>query len=180
MKKLNIVDVVQYLFFLGLFVISIIFMKEGIAQFASHDTSFKESEVAITEYPTFTFCFLNDNLIYAYGNNFAIQYEGENINLTSIDADSESGVRLVQVFSYFLENPCYRIKNMSEVDSNSITISVVFDANMSLEELPDIEFFMSSELNADGVIFKEWMDGSELKFHFDKVCILLFANMFEF
>ena len=51
-----------------------------------------------------------------------------------------------------------------------MVISIEFNnTHVSFEKLPKIELTVSSESNSDGVIFKEWMDGTELRFNFQKV-----------
>ena len=70
---------------------------------------------------------------------------------------------------------CYKIKQVVDKDESInpeklMVISVEFnDTYVSFEELPKIELFITSESNSDGVIFKEWMDGTELRFNFQKV-----------
>ena len=161
------------MYFLALSIVAIVFMKEVINQYASNAKSFKQSEVPIAEYPTITICFLNKEVSYEYGSHFKIWYNEENIFPTWMGIDPNSEIRLVEVFSYFLENPCYILKNKSKATSHSFNIGVAFDGNMTIDKLPNIEVLMTSESNVDGVIFNEWMDGSELKFHFDKVSSVL-------
>ena len=48
-------------------------------------------------------------------------------------------------------------------------IHVNFNATLHFESLPMIEMYLTSESNSNGVIFKEWMDGHELGFEFEKV-----------
>ena len=179
MKKLKIVDIFQYLFFLGLFVVSIIFMNEVILQYASGSTSLKQSEIQITESPTFTICFINENYSYEYGTNFTFEYDETKLNLitqseydtfhTSIDSgDHIANIELQKVYSYF-SSPCYRFKKSSKVISNTIEIKIEFDKHFLDFQLPNIEVYVTSESNSNGVIFKEWMDGNELKFEFKRV-----------
>ena len=61
----NLLKVLEWLLFITLFIIAIFFMKEVLIQYNSGDTSFKQFESAITEYPTITLC-LNDKFLSNY------------------------------------------------------------------------------------------------------------------
>ena len=54
------------------------------------------------------------------------------------------------------------------------SIYVKFDQSIPYEDLPNIEVFFTSEDNADGIIFKEWMEGIELTQDFDKVLFITY------
>ena len=63
---------------------------------------------------------------------------------------------------------CYKIKHGNFKSNGLIDLNITF-VNLTEQELPKVEIFVTSESNSDGVIFKEWMDGSELRFIFEKV-----------
>ena len=213
-------------------------MKEGIAQFSSKDTSFKESEEPIREFPTLTICFKHEgredkkyffamylcylgdvlampwrclenvsilfchesSLIvgsqsYTYGIHFNISYNGlkvpydsyeESNEYTSQDIEYEyfeeekSALKIDyhKIYSYLSGTSCYKLKQMNlkeEVGLGShdhMALKIDFDESLEVNELPNVELYLTSEGNSHGVIFNEWMDGDDLKFVFHKVCEL--------
>ena len=52
-----------------------------------------------------------------------------------------------------------------------VAIHVNFNESIPFESLPMIEMYLTSESNSYGVIFKEWMDGHELGFEFERVIL---------
>ena len=170
--KIQKEKIIQWICFLGLSSISILFMKEVFQQFNSNDTSLKMSEIDIKHYPTITACFKHPNKSYEYGTEVVISYNENELNKTVKSGENEDvTVNLQEIYSYFDGSFCYKIKHGSDEDFKSnavIDIRITF-VNLTEQELPKVEIFVTSESNSDGVIFKERMDGSELRFVFEKV-----------
>ena len=190
--KLELEKLIKFCSFVCLCIIAIFFMKQVIEQFNSNDTSLKMSEVEITHFPTFTICLHHVLKTYRYNEDFTILYNNVNLSKSS-DFEVEYSeyefyyyeddeyvsfaykIKLQEVYSYMQGSNCYKIKQVVDKDESInpeklMVISVEFhDTHVSFEELPKIELFVTSKSNSDGVIFKEWMDGTELRFIFQKV-----------
>ena len=73
---------------------------------------------------------------------------------------------------YTLKNGvCHKIKinyAKSIGKGSCISIQLVFNESISFEDLPDLDFYMTSEKNSYGIVYNEWMDGAEEKFSFEK------------
>ena len=52
---------------------------------------------------------------------------------------------------------------------STIAITLYFNESISFDDLPDLDFYLTSEKNSNGIIFSEWIDGNEEKLSFEKV-----------
>ena len=167
-----------------LFSLSIPFLSEIFSQFFSESSTYKQSAVPIREYPTITICTpyksfeyganLNITIgMYMYHHHVLIE-EGK--NTISWSDNKEDNIMLKKFYSQVVgglcyqitKNSSYKIENMDD-GFNSLTLS--FNKSIPYDELPDIEFFLTSEKNSPGVLYYEWMDGDELHLPFPKVSI---------
>ena len=187
--KVKLEKLIQFIFLFILCMVALGFMKEVLEQFNSNDTSLKMSEVPIKHYPTITFCFQNDNLTYGADFNISYKYvllQGEHIdyepeyteyeyNENDYGYIPELRVRFQKVYSHLLEGICYLIRQINEetikTHGDYVAIHVNFNESIPFESLPMIEMYLTSESNSYGVIFKEWMDGHELGFEFERVIL---------
>ena len=70
---------------------------------------------------------------------------------------------------------CYKIKLNSKKPATEIgkgaitTIKMTFNDSISFNELPDLNFFITSEKNSLGILLNEWMDGDELSIKIERV-----------
>lgn len=185
MHKCKPSELIQLLFFVGLFAVSLLFMKEVIQQFISNDTSLKQKEVNITEYPTITICPKGpNNITYHYESDFTIYLGGMQLKLgnesneDSFDIfdneyeyyDDTLTYQLQRVYSYEGGYYCYKINQTGYdlIRGLATYLYVSFRESITYDELPDIEVYLTSYKNSDGVIFLEWMDGNELKLSLTK------------
>ena len=159
-------------------------MKEVLNQYASNDTSMKQNDVPISEIPAVTICF-KDSKDFQYGIDLNVtvgdvildSYErnSDYINelYSALDDNFRGIVRLEKTYCYVDSEDCYKVTRPNDQKYESIpmifNINVRFDQSISYEDLPNIEVFFTSDDNADGIIFKEWMEGIELTQEFDKV-----------
>ena len=183
-NKIKIVDVIQIGVFLGLCIVATFFMQEVIKQFVSKDTSLKQSEINITQYPVVTIC-MKGNVSFEYGPDFIISLGDFKLQLGDDeyevydseydyyeDETSQSLVYSLQkIHSYITGYPCYRVMQTGYdlIRSGPAYLYVNFFGSNTKGNLPDIEVYFTSVKNSDGIIFSEWMDGNELKFTFLKV-----------
>ena len=179
-QRIRIVDVVKIIVFFGLCMVASFFMQEVFKQFISKDTSLKQNEINITEYPAVTIC-LKGNLSFEYGQDFIISLGNIKLKLGDDEYevyDSEYEYyedilvySLQKIYSYMTGYPCYRVIQMGYKVIRSLPtyLYVNFFGNKTKGNLPDIEVYFTSVTNSDGIIFSEWMDGNELKFTFLKV-----------
>ena len=167
------------------------FMKEVLEQFNSNDTSLKMSEIPIKHYPTITFCFQNNNL--TYSADFNISYKDVVLQGETVEYEPEYSqyeydenyygdipdlrVKFQKVYSHLHKGICYLIKQINEENIKThgdyVAIQINFNESLPFDSLPMIEMYLTSESNSYGVIFKEWMDGHELGFEFEKVISIL-------
>ena len=180
-KRLKARKIIQWVFLISLSILAMWFMKEVFIQFASNDTSMKQNEVDLVENPTITICF-KDGKDYKYGVDVNISIAGINLVLEDCDNDYENVldyedvqwfVVLKKVYAYVDNENCFMITRPVYSNNTEIAIQndlqVKFNDSITLEELPDIEVFITSPANADGIIFKEWMEGNELRMNFERV-----------
>ena len=186
MHKCRPSELIQLIFFIGLCVVSLFFMKEVIQQFVSNDTSWKQKEVNITEYPTITICPKGpSNFTYSYKSDFTISLGeiqlklGNQSNEDNFDIfdseyeyyDDTLTYQLQRVYSYEGGYYCYKVNQTGydTIRNLPVHLYVSFEEFLTFHELPDIDVYLTSYKNSDGVIFLEWMDGNELKFSLKKV-----------
>ena len=181
-KRLKARKIIQWVFLISLSILAMWFMKEVFIQFASNDTSMKQNEVELVENPTITICF-KDGKDYKYGVDVNISIAGVNLVLEDRDYDYENVlyydedvqwyVVLKKVIAWVDDEDCFVITRPGYSNNTEIAIQndlqVKFHDSITFDELPDIEVFVTSPANADGVIFKEWMEGNELRMNFERV-----------
>ena len=181
-KRLKARKIIQWVFLISLSILAMWVMKEVFIQFASNDTSMKQNEVELVENPTITICF-KDGKDYKYGVDVNISIAGVNLVLEDRDYDYENVlyydedvqwyVVLKKVIAWVDDEDCFVITRPGYSNNTEIAIQndlqVKFHDSITLDELPDIEVFVTSPANADGVIFKEWMEGNELRMDFERV-----------
>ena len=92
-----------------------------------------------------------------------------------MDNDSEDifMANTEKVYTYF-SGICYKIKINSkkptEIGKGAIAyIKLNFNESISFDELPDLNFFITSEKNSLGILLNEWMDGDELSIKVERV-----------
>ena len=182
-EKQNIIFYVfNVIIILLLFSLSVPFLSEILHQFFSESSTYKQSEVSIREFPTVTICTPYKSFEYGANLNITIgmfhQYahieKGKNI--INWSDNKEDNIILKQFHSsvvggfcyQIIKNSTYEIENMND-GYNSFRLS--FNKSIPYDELPDVEFFLTSKRNSPGVLNYEWMDGDELHLPFPKVCI---------
>ena len=182
--EIGIIHIFQCIFFIGLSVLAMFFMKEVLNQYASNDTSMKQNDVPIFEIPAVTICF-KDHKDYQYGIDLNITVGDAILDLyernssytnelySALNENMRGIVKLEKTYCYVDSEDCYKVTRPNDQKYDRIpmqfSIYVKFDQSIPYEDLPDIEVFFTSEDNADGIIFKEWMEGIELSQDFDKV-----------
>lgn len=188
--KRNVLTTFQSTSFLILCFVALFFMKEVFVKYQKNDTGMKQNEKPIKEHPTMTICFINDNITYNYGIDFNITYsntllqfseEQNNYEIHEVKDLEGFVIRYHRVQTYD-ETMCFRLQKDSNLTIHMILVYVNVTFQESLKELPDIEVFFTSKANAEGIVFKEFMDGYELKKVFDKVhiCMMFSGSMIEF
>ena len=71
-----------------------------------------------------------------------------------------------KITTYF-SGSCYKIRinynilNKGIGKGTVITINLNFTESYSFDNLPDLDFYITSEKNSNGILLNEWMDGKE-------------------
>ena len=183
LRQIGIIDLIQWIFLIALSIQAIFFTKEVFIEFASNDTSMKQNEVDLLEVPTITICF-KDNEDYVYGVDLNISVDHaildmadkdsdyyENLLYFNYDNDIASIVVLEKIFCWADTQVCFKITRPNDQVYEKIPkqFDIKVEFNESIAQMPDIEVFFTSEENAYGIIFKDWMDGLEMTKEFKKV-----------
>ena len=97
-------------------------------------------------------------------------------NVVDTELQENLGIIILEKsFSWMDNELCYKIIRPNDQEEESIptvfTVYVRFNESIQSKELPDIEVFFTTEDNSDGIMFKEWIDGVELRQHFEKVTL---------
>ena len=146
-------------------------------QFLSESSTFRQSEVPIEEYPTITLCMPGSKPEhFKYGIDFNITYNDLilNIGITEkVNQDNTKEVINLELISTFVSGLCYRIETKIDfvLEYGYRTFKLNFIENISDAELPDLEFYITSYKNSDGILINEWMEGDELAIKIEKVSI---------
>ena len=164
-------------------------MKKVFDQFVSNDTSMKQSENPIEEYPVITICIQSED-VWSYDDEFLISWDGTELSLANqtnfdeydlsvneipnYDSEEPSKVMFQKIYSHLSGKPCYKIK---EVAKERIKAEVKeLEISFKFVPYPKVEMFLTSEKNSDGIIFAEWTDGQEMKLEFEQVTQHLFLT----
>ena len=90
-----------------------------------------------------------------------------------VDEDNTKEVINLEIISTFLSGLCYRIDTKINfvVEYGVRNFKLDFNEYISDAELPDLEFYITSYKNSDGILINEWMEGDELAIKIEKVSI---------
>ena len=174
----NLLNVFEWILFITLCIIALLFMKEVLIQFNSGDTSFKQYESTISESPAITLClnkFWSDySWEHTYGLDFNISYHiDDDFVLLSLEDDTfnsdKEEIIQVQLLNTIWFGKCYKISTKSNSHTAvyrgySQDILVEYDESIPLSNLPMLTIYFTSEKNAYGIMFSEWMDGEVQEF----------------
>ena len=142
-------------------------LVKAFHQFFSETSNFRQFEEPISELPTFVIC--TSGTVWNYEIKFGISFDIDGDFHTDFDNHGfESNTQ--KIYSYF-SGICYQISFLKteEIRKETLTsIDLFFNKSISFDELPDLNFYMTSEKNANGIVFNDWMDGEEFTFKIDK------------
>ena len=173
---------IEWILFFVLCGISAVFMYGVLDKFFSGKTSFTQSESSIKELPTITLCFSNPDsrkTDYEYGSDFKIEYNIKSNRQQSIILNEGENPELLGEIIY-LENlttlymrKCYKLTpvlvNDYAMESIKRTrIFLYFNESITLEDLPSLRIYITSEINSDGVVLNQWVNGKVTKINIDK------------
>ena len=161
--------------YVGLCVLSTLFVWEVFIKFNSKDSSFLRGMTKIKNYPTITVCFPNNKNL-TYGKDFSIskyktydEYlnnETKHQNILVLGKNDFPEVFLTQVQSAFLGN-CFQMQSTSSVIDTKFYKVITID--FVEEELnTDAIFYFTSKNNKNGVLMSYWTDGDALVIQLNK------------
>ena len=171
---------IEWSLFFGLCALSGVFMGGVLDKFISGKTGFTQSEEPIMESPTLDLCFSlpeTRNTTFMYETDFKIKYsiieqsldtvqsillkEGENVTISNEIIYLEK-----LVTAYF--GTCYKITPMVfDVTIQIKQIFIYFNESFLEEDLPSVNLFITSEINAYGVVLNDWKNGKVTRSQID-------------
>ena len=186
-KRKIIISLLEGLAYLVLCIASVLILKGVFGQFLSEDSTFKIYDGKIDEYPTITICTPKHELSYGADLNLTFRvvssWSGDSNHLdvgeNIIDGSHhrEEIVKLEEIYSYVISGFCYKITRIMDqeiITMNDGWTSIKLNLNKSIanNELPDFDFYITSEKNSLGAVYYEWMEGDELNIKIRKVSII--------
>ena len=175
-------------------------------EFLSEASSFKQFEEPIAEFPTIVIC--TPKYDHIYDDDYDIEFEigidfGMDIFFlliyyllfiyhtvyylgvyNSFDEPEKVLPNAVEKIYTYYSGFCYKLQinyTLPKLDTgNFLTCKLSFNKSISYNDLPDLEFYITSEKNSKGIIFNQWMDGQEEKFYFGKVSFTQKKNIDHF
>ena len=166
----NIFKILEWIFYIGLCIISLLFMSETWKKFNMKITGFAQSEEPITKHPTIVICFLPGK-DFTYGKEFIIISKKQELNYGQ-NYGENFGNEIIFIESINTSDfgTCYRIttefKSKDEVKNwlwAEITLN--FSNSLPKKDIPtSIKTYFTSYENSYGVVFAEWLDGDVLSF----------------
>ena len=170
--------VIEYIFFVVFWGLSIYFMYGVLEKFFAVKTTISQSEEHIKELPSITFCFMIPNIRiteYVFGLDFIIQYEildskwnKSSIFLTEGENATIIGetISLEKIIAYW-EGNCYKLTSIltsKYMIKQRTQIILYFNDSITEEDLPTtLKIFVTSEKNSYGVVQNDWRDGKIFK-----------------
>ena len=170
----NFFQLIERIIFITLSIASIFIGREVLWKFQSLDSSFKTTEIPITNKPTIAICLPYQFQNYTYGTDFNISMyfflndytnkknefilkEGENL--------LDQKITLTKIYTVHY-GPCYVIvsKNIGKKLGFTQVIKVSVKENVSENQLPQLQIYFTSEDNFHGIVGAFWMDGEILSF----------------
>ena len=166
----NIFKILEWIFYIGLCIISLFFMSETWIKFNTKISSFAQSEEPITKHPTIVICFLPGK-DFTYGKEFTIISHKQELKYGQNYGESFGNeIILIESINTSDFGTCYRIttefKSKNEV-KNWIWAEITLNFSNSLpkKDIPtSIKTYFTSYENSYGVVFAEWLDGDVLSF----------------
>ena len=177
-KYNRILPILRVIIFSLLLTLSVLILRGVVDQFFSEDSTFKIYDGKIDKYPTITIC--THKLKLEYDVDFNITFGTTKYTYYLDMIGSYEDIKLEQFYSYLISGFCYKItRNMSNaiknMDDGYTEITLYFNKSITYSELPDLEFYLTSEKNSFGAVYFEWMEGKELLVKVPKVSMHNFA-----
>ena len=164
MKSVYFFRILEWGFYLFLFLISIYFAWEVLDKFNSQDRGIRHREEDVKEHPTIIFC----NSTAIYGQDFNITYKtlnGMSLGqvkdsvLLKLDENllelSGEKIFLKEVYTIF-DGVCYNLTAKRNNINGKLTVLQLWsDAG----PVPRVKFYFTSERNSYGITNHDWKDG---------------------
>ena len=171
---------IEWITFVGLCLLSIIFIWQVIDQFNSKDSSFKVQYEPIKQHPTITFCFqryMPNGTGYTselkYGQDFKMKFDNdesyfkEGVNYRQ----KTSETFFLEKLSTWLSGTCYKLNTTLSIITKGEFRNLNFEffkEFVEYERIPEMIVYFTSEVNAYGITANVWIDGEPLTFKLKK------------
>ena len=175
-----VITIFESLGFLFLCSISVYMSLEVWREFILEYSSFNQYEVPIEKYPTITVCMpvLRKSYIkrgnFKYGIDYNITYNDVFINIGKteiVNPDTTNEEVHLEIIPSSISGLCARINPLLKyiMENGVKTLKLDFNESISYNDLPSLEFYITSDKNSDGIFISEWMQGDELAIKIEKV-----------
>ena len=168
--------VMEWTIFLSLTAIAIGITWEVFLKYDSLDSTFKRKEIPITQIPTFSMCLDPPHGNFSYEKDFHIEryfsyqdylnHNGKKLALTN-EFFRNVAVSVTEITTVY-KGKCY-IMHSAKVDEvlgpqGYGVIAIKFNESIPIEDLPVLEFYLTSEINSYGILRSAWLDGDAVYF----------------
>ena len=168
MKCLKIIEWTFYMCLLGG---SLYFMWDVFKKYKSRDTSLKQYQEHLQEYPTIVMCFKTSKII-EYDMDFNISIILPNLSYLKLDIGANhtqydgDEVKL-EKFLTPATGICYKITkttNAAYINQTYFSVEIFFNNSLSRNDLPITKFFITTERNSYGIAIFQWYEGEVLTY----------------
>ena len=183
--------IIEWVVFICLCGVSFLFMTEVLDKFQSKATTYEVHDEDITDSPAITICqqmdaIASSNHQLRIGKDFEIRFaSGKEMYLQDImtllhfGKNKIGGTRIV-----FLEKKvtvfkdvCLTISPKFVAEGEWALIEVKFNESLPVNDIPSIDFHITSETNAYGIIADQWEDGDSLSLNIDKFTVATWLQL---
>ena len=168
MKCLKIIELTFYMCLLGG---SLYFMWDVFKKYKSRDTSLKQYQEHLQEYPTIIMCFKTSKML-EYDMDFNISIILPNLTYLKLDIGAnhtqyDGDVLKLEKFLTPSTGICYKITKSTSapfINQTYFSMEIFFNNSLSKNDLPTTKFFITTERNSYGIANFQWIEGEVLTY----------------
>ena len=187
-KVITIFEIVKWSFYFSLCGVSTIFMKEVLEKYFSKATTYKVSQEELRESPAVTICpqvspeKIEELQIYRdYDIHFGIgreeNYKGMKLKIGNNSFEGN----LIELETKLTANDqnCFTVLPRFVSIGDWAAVDIIFNDSYPEEKIPSLQFYVTSENNAFGVVAYQWEDGEALSFEMDRYTVAVNMQLYS-